>query len=49
MNEQTHTMNVDPATAPKSVYKSKSYYFCMQNHKNRFDAAPDKFVTADTL
>ena len=42
-------MDVDPATAPKSVYKGKSYYFCMQNHKNIFDAAPDKFVTADKL
>ena len=42
-------MDVDPATAPKSVYKGKSYYFCMQNHKNRFDAAPDKFVSVDKL
>jgi YHS domain-containing protein len=40
-------MDVDPATAPKSAYKGKSYYFCMQNHKNIFDATPDKFVTAD--
>src|SRR4029077_6532799 len=31
-------MDVDPATAPRSVYKGKSYYFCMQNHKNVFDA-----------
>ena len=33
----------------KIMNKGKSYYFCMQNHENRFDAAPDKFVTADKL
>jgi putative intracellular protease/amidase/YHS domain-containing protein len=37
-------MDVDVATAPKSVYKGKTYYFCMQSHKEMFDAAPDKFV-----
>jgi len=37
-------MDVDVATAPKSVYKGKTYYFCMQSHKEMFDAAPDKFI-----
>ena len=39
-------MNVDPATAPKSVYKGKTYYFCSDDDKKTFDAAPDKFVDA---
>jgi putative intracellular protease/amidase/YHS domain-containing protein len=40
-------MNVDPATAPKSVYKNKTYYFCSEDDKKTFDAAPDKFVKTD--
>jgi YHS domain-containing protein/putative intracellular protease/amidase len=40
-------MDVDPATAPKSVYKGKTYYFCSQADKKAFDATPDKFVSAD--
>jgi putative intracellular protease/amidase/YHS domain-containing protein len=40
-------MDVDPATAPKSVFKGKTYYFCSEDDKKTFDAAPDKFVTAD--
>jgi transcriptional regulator GlxA family with amidase domain len=40
-------MDVDPATAPKSVFKDKTYYFCSQDDKETFDAAPDKFVDAD--
>jgi YHS domain-containing protein/putative intracellular protease/amidase len=40
-------MNVDPATASKSVYKGKAYYFCSDDDKKTFDATPDKFVTAD--
>lgn len=40
-------MNVDPATAPKSVYKGKTYYFCSDDDKKTFDAAADKFVDAD--
>jgi YHS domain-containing protein/putative intracellular protease/amidase len=37
-------MEVDPATAPKSDYKGKSYYFCSNGHKAQFDAAPDKWI-----
>jgi transcriptional regulator GlxA family with amidase domain len=40
-------MDVDPATAPRSVFKGKTYYFCSDDDKKTFDAAPDKFVTAD--
>lgn len=37
-------MQVDPKTAPKSVYKGKTYYFCSQDHKAMFDAAPEKWL-----
>jgi putative intracellular protease/amidase/YHS domain-containing protein len=40
-------MDVDRATAPKSVYKGKTYYFCTVGDKEIFDATPDKFVNAD--
>jgi putative intracellular protease/amidase/YHS domain-containing protein len=40
-------MDVDPATAPKSVYKGKTYYFGSEEHKKQFDAAPNQFVKAD--
>jgi putative intracellular protease/amidase len=40
-------MDVDPKTAPKSVYKGTTYYFCSDDDKKVFDAAPDKFATAD--
>jgi transcriptional regulator GlxA family with amidase domain len=38
------SMTVDTATAPTSVYKSTKYYFCSQDHKGQFDAAPETFV-----
>ena len=37
-------MDVDPATAPKSVYQGRTYYFCSQDHKRLFDAAPAKWI-----
>ena len=40
-------MDVDPATAPKSVFKGTTYYFCSDNDKKTFDAGPDKFVNAN--
>lgn len=40
-------MDVDPATAPKSVFKGATYYFCSDDDKRTFDAAPDKFVNTD--
>jgi len=39
-------MAVDPASAPKSVYKGKTYYFGSEQHKQQFDADPDKFLEA---
>lgn len=39
-------MDVDPKTALKSVYRGKTYYFCMADHKTAFDAAPEKFLKA---
>ena len=40
-------MDVDPKSAPKSVFKGKTYYFCSDPDKKTFDAAPDKFLAAD--
>jgi putative intracellular protease/amidase/YHS domain-containing protein len=40
-------MDVDPATAPKSVFKGATYYFCSDDDKKTFTAAPDKFVNTD--
>jgi putative intracellular protease/amidase/YHS domain-containing protein len=40
-------MNVDPKTAPKSIFKGTTYYFCSDDDKKTFDAAPDRFVTAN--
>jgi len=36
-------MEVEPDTAPKSVYKGKTYYFCSPEHKAQFDAEPEKW------
>jgi transcriptional regulator GlxA family with amidase domain len=40
-------MGVNSKVAPKSVLKGATYYFCSENDKKTFDAAPDKFVTAN--
>lgn len=37
-------MTVDTATAPKSIYKGKTYYFMSEDHKKQFDAAPEQFL-----
>lgn len=36
--------DMDADRAVKSVYKDKSYYFCMEDHKTQFDATPDKYL-----
>ena len=41
-------MDVDPKAAPKSVLKGATYYFCSEDDKKTFEAAPDKFITAVT-
>jgi len=40
-------MDVDPKSAPKSVFKGATYYFCSDDDKKTFDAAPDQFVRTD--
>ena len=40
-------MEVDPAAAPSSYYKTKTYYFCSDADKALFDATPDKCVNAE--
>ncbi|MGZ6125223.1 MAG: DJ-1/PfpI family protein [Myxococcales bacterium] len=37
-------MDVDPGSAPSSTYRGKRYSFCMPDHKQEFDAAPDRFI-----
>lgn len=37
-------MEVDKATAPTSLYRHKTWYFCMAEHKQVFDAEPAAFV-----
>jgi putative intracellular protease/amidase/YHS domain-containing protein len=39
-------MDVDVSTAPKSTYREKTYYFCMQSHKRLFDSNPGQFLGA---
>ena len=48
-----NTMRVDPicgmdveeeATAPKSVYKGRTYFFCCQGCKEQFDSNPEKYA-----
>jgi len=38
------SMDIDLATAPKSVYKGQTYYFCTQDHKGQFEASPEKYL-----
>ncbi len=40
-------MDIDPASAPKSVFKGKTYYFCSDDDKKVFDTAPDRFAEAN--
>lgn len=35
---------MDPDPKLSSVYKGKTYYFCMREHKQLFDASPEKFI-----
>lgn len=37
-------MVVDPASAPHSSYRGRTYYFCMLSHKALFDRTPEQFV-----
>lgn len=40
-------MDVDPKISPKAVYKGETYYFCSDDDKKTFDAAPDQFGSAE--
>jgi YHS domain-containing protein len=40
----TGTKVIDPKTAPKSVYKGKTYYFCCAACKPTFDKNPEKYI-----
>ena len=40
------SMGIDPASAPKSTYLGKLYYFCSADHKAQFDANPAEFIKA---
>jgi putative intracellular protease/amidase/YHS domain-containing protein len=35
---------MDPDLSLQSEYKGKTYYFCSQDHKQEFQAAPEKFI-----
>jgi putative intracellular protease/amidase/YHS domain-containing protein len=37
-------MDVDPSSAPKSVFHGKNYFFCSIGHKAQFDAAPEQWL-----
>lgn len=37
------SMDVDKASAPRSAYHGKTYYFCMEQHKVAFDAHPEQY------
>ena len=41
-------MEVDSATAGQSTYNVKTYYFCADVCKQKFDARPDLYVAKDT-
>ncbi len=38
---------MDPDRSLSSVYKGKTYYFCMREHKKLFDASPEKVIAKE--
>jgi YHS domain-containing protein len=40
-------MMVDTATAPKTEFKGKTYYFCSIDEKKEFDKAPSTYIKVD--
>jgi YHS domain-containing protein len=40
-------MSVDTATAPKTEFKGKTYYFCSIDEKKEFDKAPSTYIKVD--
>lgn len=39
-------MDVEKGTSPTTVYKGKTYYFCMDDHRQLFLKSPDKYLNA---
>jgi len=40
-------MTVETATAPKSEFKGKTYYFCSIDDKKEFDKAPASYIKVE--
>jgi YHS domain-containing protein len=40
-------MMVDTATAPKTEFKGKTYYFCSIDEKKEFDKAPATYIKVE--
>ena len=40
-------MMVETATAPKTEFKGKTYYFCSIDEKKEFDKAPSTYIKLD--
>jgi YHS domain-containing protein len=40
-------MMVDTATAPKTEFKGKTYYFCSIDEKKEFDKAPSTYIKVE--
>lgn len=37
-------MEVDPATASSATYKGKTYYFCSEDDKQKFEKSPEQYL-----
>jgi YHS domain-containing protein len=37
-------MDVDVSASPKSMYRGRTYFFCMDAHKKLFDGGPPRFL-----
>ena len=45
VNDPVCGMQVDPANAPaQTTIQGKTYYFCSQDCKNKFDIEPQKYI-----
>ncbi|CDW96203.1 conserved exported hypothetical protein [Thiomonas arsenitoxydans] len=40
-------MSVDTATARSAVYRGRPYWFCSAEHRDQFEAAPERYAMAD--
>jgi transcriptional regulator GlxA family with amidase domain len=37
-------MDIDLSSAPRSTYRGRVYYFCMESHKKLFETSPERFI-----